>query len=216
MSDGRNRSKRCGVCIDGMKRLICLLAIVCSLAGCEQKDRDVIATESSKAWEHASKAAMAAWVSVSKKVSEISPNSSEEAMQAAVQLQEELERGLQSPSRSREWLEQRVQEARQLQLSLRRVAGSRERPMLQPLFTLIHSIRASLAAVVNRPATIGSLGGSEFSYGLSGVTQLVSQAARAGLAGGVERLRATTLPQKVAAVACLTLGGLVAFARHNR
>lgn len=51
--------------------------------GCEAKDRDTIASEGGKAWEHAAKAASAAWSSVSAKVAEITPDASADAMQAA-------------------------------------------------------------------------------------------------------------------------------------
>lgn len=71
---------------------IALIALL--VLGCEAKDRDSIAKETGKAWEHASRAAVTAWASLSKKVDEITPDSTmgaiEEARKAAASAQEQL------------------------------------------------------------------------------------------------------------------------------
>lgn len=60
---------------------VVLVALV--LAGCEPKERDAIVKDGGKALEHAGRAVSTAWNSVAKKVSEISPESSKEAMDNA-------------------------------------------------------------------------------------------------------------------------------------
>lgn len=69
-----------------MKSLAFALVLALGLAaGCEPKDRESIAKDGGKALEHAGKAAMTAWKSISAKVSEITPESSKEAIEKARQ-----------------------------------------------------------------------------------------------------------------------------------
>jgi len=68
--------------------------LLITLAGCEPKDRDTFAKESGKAWEHASKAAITAWSSVAKKVAEITPDSTQEAMDSARKAAEDAQKKL--------------------------------------------------------------------------------------------------------------------------
>ncbi len=53
------------------------------VVGCEPKDRESIVQDGGKALEHAGRAVSTAWNSVAKKVSEISPESSQDAMDQA-------------------------------------------------------------------------------------------------------------------------------------
>ncbi len=72
-----------------------LLAMLClALVGCEPKERDTFAKESGKAWEHASKAAVTAWNSIAKKVAEITPDSTKEAMDSARKSAEDAQKKL--------------------------------------------------------------------------------------------------------------------------
>lgn len=75
-----------------MRRLWWLSLVAVFAIACEPKERESIVRDSSKALEHAGKAAVTAWNSLSAKVRELSPESSEEALsrarQAVVDVQE--------------------------------------------------------------------------------------------------------------------------------
>lgn len=59
------------------------LLLTMLVVGCEPKDRESIVQDGGKALEHAGRAVSTAWNSVAKKVSEISPESSQDAMDQA-------------------------------------------------------------------------------------------------------------------------------------
>jgi len=78
-----------------MRRLWWLSLVVVFAIACEPKDRESIARDGGKALEHASKAITTAWNSVAAKVREISPESSQDALerarQAVVDVQKQAE-----------------------------------------------------------------------------------------------------------------------------
>ncbi len=71
------------------------------LGGCQPKDREVIVRESGQAWDHAAKAASTAWDSAMVKIKEITPESTQSALdsakESAVSLQKKLE-GIPNPT----------------------------------------------------------------------------------------------------------------------
>lgn len=95
-----------------MKRfLLCAMGLAL-LVGCQPKDRATIVTESSKAWEHASKAAITAWNSVAAKVSEITPDASKEALAAARSAVDAAKKKLESVPNPTPEIRKKIEEAR--------------------------------------------------------------------------------------------------------
>lgn len=98
--------------LEDVNRILLGLIACVALHGCEPRDREVIATEGGKAWEHASKAAVTAWNSVAKKAMEITPSASSEAMDAARKAVEAAKKQLEAIPNPTPDIQKKLAEAR--------------------------------------------------------------------------------------------------------